>query len=116
MHLKMQWHLVLPHCCQQWHHLLATSHCTDRRRHLGVVRDRTQGQIPAPATTSVQVVEAVIHLHERVVENTQMRLDVLHPLPMLMHELIEAVLCRTSTRHTLFQTLERLVGLVELDG
>ena len=45
-----------------------------------------------------------------------MRLDVLHLLSMLMHELIEAVLGRMASRHTLFQTLEQLVGLVELDG
>ena len=45
-----------------------------------------------------------------------MGLNVLHLLSMLMHELIEVVLGRTAGRHTLFQTLERLVGLVELEG
>ena len=45
-----------------------------------------------------------------------MGLDVLHLLSMLVHELIEVVLGRTVGRHTLFQTLEQLVGLVELDG
>ena len=44
-----------------------------------------------------------------------MGLDVLRPLPMLMHELIEAVLCRTTSRNALSQSLERLVRLVELD-
>ena len=43
-----------------------------------------------------------------------MGLDVLHPLSMLVHELIEAVLSRTVGRYALFQSLERLVGLVEL--
>ena len=45
-----------------------------------------------------------------------MGLDVFHALSMFVHELIEAVLSRTTGRHMLFQTLERLVGLVELDG
>ena len=64
--------------------------------------------------TSIKVVEAVIHLHERVMENTQMGLNVLHPLSMLVHELIESVLSRVVGGHALFQSLERLVGLVEL--
>ena len=64
--------------------------------------------------TSVQVVEVVVHLHERVVENTQMGLDVFHPLSMLVHELIKAVLSRMIGGQALFQSLERLVGLVEL--
>ena len=42
--------------------------------------------------------------------------DVLHPLSMLVHELVEMVLGGTIAGHTLFQTLERLVGLVELEG
>ena len=44
-----------------------------------------------------------------------MGLDVLHPLSMLVHELIKAVLGRTTSRNTLFQSLKRLVRLVELD-
>ena len=44
-----------------------------------------------------------------------MSLDVLHPLSMLMHELIEAVLSRTTSRDTLLQSLEQLIHLVELD-
>ena len=44
-----------------------------------------------------------------------MGLNFLHLLPMLVHELIEAVLCRTTSRNVLFQSLERLVRLVELD-
>ena len=45
-----------------------------------------------------------------------MRFDVLHPLSMLVHELVETVLTGTIAGHTLFQTLERLVALVELEG
>ena len=76
-----------------------------------------QVQFPdTPATTSVQVIKAVVHFHEQVVEDSQMSLDVFHPLPMLVHELVEMVLRRTTNREALFQTLERLVGLVELDG
>ena len=44
-----------------------------------------------------------------------MSLNVFHPLPMLVHELIKVVLGRTTSRETLFQSLERLVGLVELE-
>ena len=42
-------------------------------------------------------------------------LNVLHALFMLVHELVQMVLGRTVGRHPLFQSLERLVGLVELD-
>ena len=41
--------------------------------------------------------------------------NVLHVLSMLMHELIQAVLSRMVGRHMLLQSLEQLVGLVELD-
>ena len=44
-----------------------------------------------------------------------MGLNFLHLLPMLVHELIEVVLCRTTSRNVSFQSLERLVRLVELD-
>ena len=44
-----------------------------------------------------------------------MCLDVLHALYMLMHELIEVVLSGVIGGHTLFQSLEQLVGLVKLD-
>ena len=44
-----------------------------------------------------------------------MSLDVFHSLPMLVHELVEVVLSRTTSREALFQSLERLVCLVELD-
>ena len=43
-----------------------------------------------------------------------MSLNILHPLPMLVHELVEKVLGRTTGREALFQSLERLVHLVEL--
>ena len=39
-------------------------------------------------TTSVQVVEAVVHLHEGVVEDSQVSLNILHTLSMLVHELV----------------------------
>ena len=93
-----------------------TSNSTDQRRHQGFIQHWSRRKVLTSTMTSVQVIEAVVHLQERVVENTQMGLNVLHPLSMLVHELIEAVLGRTTGRHTLFQTLERLVGLVELDG
>ena len=66
-------------------------------------------------TTGVQVVEAVVHLHERVMQDPKVCLNVLHPLSMLMHELVEAVLCGMVGRHPLFQSLEQWVGLVELE-
>ena len=44
-----------------------------------------------------------------------MGLNVLHLLPMLMHELIEAVPGRMTSRDTLFQSLEQLIRLVELN-
>ena len=65
--------------------------------------------------TSVQVIEAVIHLHERVVEDSQVSLDILHTLSMLVHELVYAILGGTANSDPLLQSLERLVRLVELD-
>ena len=76
--------------------------------------NRTRGHIPTSTTTSVQVVEVVVHLHELVVQNPKVRLNVLHALSMLMHELVEAVLGRVTRRDALFQPLERLVRLVKL--
>ena len=114
-HPERQWYLLLIDCCHQGNNLLATSHSADGREHLRLIQDWTRRHILAPATTGIQVVEAVIHLHERVMEDTQMGLDVLHSLPMLVHELIEVVLGRTTSGNMLFQSLERLVCLVELD-
>ena len=44
-----------------------------------------------------------------------MILNVLHLLFMLVHEFIEAVLSGTTGQDALLQSLEQLVGLVELD-
>ena len=114
-HFERQRYLLLIDCRHQGNNLLATSHSTDGREHLRLIQDQTRRHVLAPAMTSIQVIEAVVHLHEQVMEDTQMGLDVLHLLPMLVHELIVAVLGRTTSGNVLFQSLERLVRLVELD-
>src|SRR6202000_2131376 len=110
-HPKRQRNLFLINRRHQGDNLLATSDSTDRRRHQRFILHRGRWNVSTPTTTSIQVVETVVHLHERVVQDTQMGLNVLHPLSMLMHELIKAVLSRTIGGHALFQSLERLVGL-----
>ena len=95
--------------------MTATSHSTDGRRHPGIIQNWTRRNVPTPTTTSVQVVKAVVHFHERVVEDSQMSLNVFHPLPMLVHELVETGFGRTTSREALIQSLEQLVRLVELN-
>ena len=65
-----------------------------------------QVNVPTSTTTSIQVIKVVVHLHERVVQDPEVCLNVLHVLSMLVHELVQAILCRTISGHPLFQSLE----------
>ena len=44
-----------------------------------------------------------------------MSFNVLHPLPMLIREPVEPIISGTTGQDTLLQSLEQLIGLIELD-
>ena len=56
-----------------------------------------------------------IHLHGRVMEDPEVCLNILHTLTMLPHELLEPILRKMCRIDMMFQSLEQLVWLVELD-